>query len=1138
MAMNNRDRIGKALDLLAEGLMDPVDEIMTKTFQTKDWNRTWSEREAEKHGSKPLDMTKGDVQTQLRAITEFGREFNGILPRSQQAYASELREVRAKWAHMEPFTSDETIRALSTIELLLTAMDAPDSASDVRRIRDTLQRTVYEDHTRKISKNKTLMVAAGQGMKPWREVIRPHDDVASGRFTASEFAADLYQVAVDRSICEPGNAYGDPVEFFSRTYLTEGLKDLLSRAVKRLEGDGSGSPVVNLQTNFGGGKTHSLLALYHLFGDTPVGALSSDVQDLVSRLGVEWTPGNIRRVALVGTKLNAGKPDVKYDSTEVRTIWGELAWQLGGREAYDMIAENDRNGTNPGHLLDDILAKYGPCLILIDEWVAYAKQLVGHDDLPAGPFDNQFVFAQSLTEAVKASGHCMLVMSIPASDTGQGSDIEVGGENGQQALRELQNVVRRTADQWRPSTRDESFEIVRKRLFEEPDAEAQEQIALTARRFVDMYRANPKSYPSDVSGMDYEKRIRASYPLHPELLDLLYEDWSSLETFQRTRGVLTLVSNIIHELWTSDDTSPLILPGNVPLDADSVNSSLTQYLHDPWKPIIDTDVAGPNSTPASIDAERPALGQRHLTQRIARTIFMGSAPRANAQNPYVGEQNIRLGTEMPGDADGNLGNALSLLEQNSTYFFNEGARYRYSLQPSITKTARDYAERLREDPETVYNEITRRLRSEGACGRRGKFRRVCVAPGGSDGIPDVDEVTLVIMHPRWSLNKNGMKNQGTSETARWIRDVIERRGSAQRANRNMVVFLVADKDTLELADDSTRLYLGWKQVVDREKQLNLTHQQLDQANDRKEELDRTLNDRIRNAYQWCVYPQQDNPAGAYTLDSSRVPDSGTGSMAERTGNLLARNDMLIEGYSGDNIGYEILSNVRSAFHDGVLAAGELWDFITRFPYMPRLADHEVLDHAIEDVPNHPMEPSMRFALASGRDPETGDFHNLIIPGVTPQSMTIQATNSTLLVEWDVAVAAHEQELQREAAAYVSVVDHVAADLVSPGGHGDSADTKHTPDSSAVSAPAAAEPLKVRKKRYYASVELDPESLNRQLAQLNEAILDQLRMGRAHISINLDIQAENADGFDDNIMNVIGENARSLRNVKESEFEEE
>ena len=272
MAMNNRDRVGRGFDLLAEGLLDPVDGVMTEVFHTKDWSAAWALLDQQKHGGPLHTFSKNDVQVQLRAITEYGRSFNSILSRSQQAYASELRETRNRWAHTQPFSSDDTIRALSTTEYLLNAVDAPDSAADVRKLRDDLQRTVYEDHTRKINQRKVVMVDPTQGMKPWREVIRPHDDVASGRFTSSEFAADLYQVAVSKTACEPGNAYGDPVEFFNRTYLTEGLQDLLTRAVRRLIGDGS-SPVVNLQTNFGGGKTHSLLALYRLFGGRPVSRL-------------------------------------------------------------------------------------------------------------------------------------------------------------------------------------------------------------------------------------------------------------------------------------------------------------------------------------------------------------------------------------------------------------------------------------------------------------------------------------------------------------------------------------------------------------------------------------------------------------------------------------------------------------------------------------------------------------------------------------------------------------------------------------------------------------------------------------------------------------------------------------------------
>lgn len=1150
MAMNNRDRVGKAFEYLSEGLVDPVNDVMTKVFHTKDWPNAWSHYDQQNRGGNLYEMSKEDVQVQLRAITEYGRDFNGTLSRPQQAYASELRDTRNRWAHMQAFSSDDTIRALSTIEYLLNAVNAPDSATDVRKLRDDLQRTVYEDHTRKASQRKILSIDPTYGMKPWRFVIKPHPDVASGRFTASEFAADLWQVAVDKSVCEPGNAYGDPVEFFNRTYLTEGLRDLLTRAIRRLTGDNSGSPVVNLQTNFGGGKTHSLLALYHLFGDKPVTELSSDVQNLVAGLGVNaWKPGRVRRVALVGTRLNVAQPDVKADGTKVHTIWGELAWQLGGRDAYDMIAENDKLGKNPGNGIDRLLKKYSPCLILIDEWVAYAKQLVGHDNLPAGTFDDQFVFAQTLTEAVASTPNCMLVVSIPASDTGDSAnDIEIGGENGQQALHRLQNIVRRKADQWRPSTRDESFEIVRKRLFEAPTAIAQEQIALTARRFVEMYRQGVKYYPSGVDSNDYEKRIRASYPLHPELLDRLYEDWSGLENFQRTRGVLTLVSSIIHELWASNDSSPLILPGNVPLESESVNSNLTQYLRDPWKPIIDADVSGPDSTAAYIDNDRPALGQRHLTQRIARTVFMGSVPRNGAQNPGISEQYVRLGTAIPGDQQGNFGTALNMLEQRSTYFFNEESHYRYSLQPSIGKTARDFAERLREDPETVYNEIVERIQPEGRKAMRGKFRRVCVTPASHDGIPDVDEATLVITHPRWSTSKG--EGEG-SDSMHWIRDAIERRGTAQRTNRNMLVFLAADKNSIELAQDAARSYLGWKHVSDNEVQLNLTHQQLQQAQTDMAHFSKTLDERIRAAYNWAIYPEQFDPKAAYRLAIKKISDTGGDSMAQRTGDQMAADDLLIDVYDPSGLGYEILKNIKSAFKDGVLDVKTVWSYITRFPYMPRLVNRDVLDQAIECSLNRPALPDERFALASGRDKISGRFHNLIIPGVTENDRALQITDSTLFVEWDTAIAAHQQyEHEIEESRRKSLVDDATRNLIgNPEGKDNLESKSVNGDSTAndsgsdfneinelpVGTPAT--PIQASMKRYYSTIELDPDFMNRDLARINEKIIDQLRMSHAKIKLSLEISAENDDGFDKNIVEVINSNAASLK-LDVSSFEEE
>ncbi|MDR1427361.1 MAG: DUF499 domain-containing protein, partial [Bifidobacteriaceae bacterium] len=685
MAMNNRERVGKALDLLNEGLVDVVDEVMRKAFGGQaNWDELWAAR------SGGRSLNRGDIQVQLRAITEFGSSFRDVLSRTHQAWAQELRETRNLWAHgnTETFSSDDAYRALDTIERLLEAVNAPDSAADVRKLKADLQRTVFEDQTRKSVRRASVSVAPSGGLKPWREVIRPHDDVARGKFTASEFAADLHQVATGKATAPE---YAEPVEFFNRTYLTEGLRDLLSRALVRIIGDGSASPIVNLQTNFGGGKTHSMLALYHLFGDTPVADFPQELQELIAHVSATKLRGKeVRRAAIVGNRIKAGSASYEDGRPGIHTMWGELAWQLGGKDGFAIVAADDAAGTNPGASLQTLLERYGPALILIDEWVAYARDLVGKDGLPGGSFDTQFTFAQTLTETVESVPGTMLVVSIPASDSGdgRGNDIEIGGTNGHEALRRLQNVIRRKADQWRPSSKDESFEIVRRRLFQDPGAEGLAAIAATARRFVTMYRENQTQFPRDVSAPDtsYENRIKASYPLHPELLDRLYEDWSALERFQRTRGVLKLISSVVHELWAEGDTSVLILPGNVPLDATTVNTDLTQYLEDSWKPIIDSDIDGPAATAAQIDNTRSNLGVRHVTRRIARTIFMGAAPRAKSVHKGLDKQYVWLGAAVPGDALGNFGAALDAMEQQSTYFYVDQGHYWFDTQASVTKT--------------------------------------------------------------------------------------------------------------------------------------------------------------------------------------------------------------------------------------------------------------------------------------------------------------------------------------------------------------------------------------------------------------------------------------------------------------------
>ena len=1117
MAINNRDRVSKGFDVLAEGLLDFVDQIMTGVFGDVEWNERWAEKDATKTGP-ARKYSKSDSQVQLRAITEYGFQFKDELSRAEQGFASELREARNLWAHNEPFNSDDAARALDTMERLLRAAGAVDSAEDVRKLRADLQRTVFEDQTRKSVKRSVISLEPGAGLKPWREVIRPHDDVASGQFNASEFAADLHLVKTG----EASSEYLDSVEFYSRTYLTEGLKDLLARAVRRISGDMNASPVVNLQTNFGGGKTHSMLALYHLFSGKPATVFPQDIQELVASNGAPKIEElSVNRVALVGTALKAGSPLVKEDGTQVNTIWGELAWQLGGRIGYDIIADADSTRTSPGDGLRLLLQQFSPALILIDEWVAYARQLVGKDDLSAGTFDTQFTFAQALTEMVQAVPGVMLVVSIPASDAvagdenAQGSDIEIGGANGQIALDRLQNVVRRVADQWRPTSKEESFEIVRRRLFKAPDADGLTDIAAVARRFVTLYRENHGQFPRETEDPKYEARIRASYPIHPELFDRLYEDWSTLERFQRTRGVLNLMSAVVHELWASGDSSPMILSGSIPLDEVRVNQVLTQYLDDAWKPIIDADIDGDGSTSQSIDNSRVNLGQRHVTRRLARAIFMGAAPRLKSMRKGLEKQYLWLGVATPGDAIGNFGSALDLMSQRSTYFYEEQGHYWFDTQPSVTKTAKDYADRLREEPEVVWAEIVSRLQPER--NTRGSFHGIHVAPESSGDIPDTENTRLIIVHPKYGYNK---KNGDGAVALDFVQRAVETRGAGQRVHRNALIFLVGDKERLDGLESQTREYLAWRKVSTGHEALNLSGQQRKQAEDWVARTNQAVTDRIYDAYVWAIFPQQFDPTKPFALESVKT-DAANVSLGERVSVKLEREGELITAYSPAVLGAELSGTLGLVWAAGDISLEVLWGYFTKHPYLPRLTTREVLDNAIRQMPGAVLVGAERFALADGKDEETGRYRGLVLPEDTAAIMQIK--DSTLLVNWEIA------NIQREADIAAQVSE------ASPSSANDTTQlrsTSTTQDTSRV----VSQPVVQSKTRFYGVMTVDSERYSRDFTNINREILDHLAGDGTSLEITVEIQARKPTGFSEAEIRTISENATTLK-FNEASFEE-
>lgn len=1098
MAISNRDRVGQMFEAIAPAL----DVFITECVPTSPAVPVWTDvlrLKDEANGIAGRAYDRRDPQSQLRMLTEAWRSFEGRLARAHQNYASELRETRNQWAHNAPFSDDDAYRTLDTGERLMRAISAADAADRVRAIKLNLRR-VTADKDDKRTLKAAVDTPESAGLRPWREVLPPHEDVATGNFHAAEFAADLYKVALGSGA---GKDYADPVEFFNRTYLTGGLRDLIGRAVRRLAGDTNASPVINLQTNFGGGKTHSMLSLWHLAGGAPMSAFPQEVQELLAECGYDKLPSGIRRVALVGNHT-APSGSVKADGTQVNTLWGELAWQLGGAPAYKIVATADASRTPPGRELHKLLESYGPVLILIDEWVAYARSLVDRNDLAGGTFDDQFTFAQALTEAVKGTRGVLLAISIPASESGDDGDIvagnaeEVGGAHGLQALKRLQNVVRRVADQWRPASADEAYHIVRQRLFTTPDAKALASINATARAFSDQYRKFTADFPSEAREVAYEDRIRRTYPIHPELFDRLYEDWSSLERFQRTRGVLRLMNAVIHALWLGEDASPLIMPGSIPLGAATVNAELTQYLQDSWKAVIDADVDGPNSEPAKIDKDRPLFGQRSLTKRLARTVFFGAAPTIGSAHKGLETQRVFLGTAMPGDQPGNFHSALTALADRATYFYVGGGKYWYDLQANITRRAKDHAERLH--VEDVWAEIVKRLKAQETA--RGNFARVSSCPDDTADIPDVDEARLVILHPRYT-HKRGT----TSDAVQFAEKATERRGGANRTYRNMLVFAAGDTDRMGELEHAVRDYLGWSDVLAHEADLNLTTNQKTQAQDRKKTADDTVTLRLLNTYQWALVP-----VGQPVQITATKIDGQTTSLADRISKKLGSDGALSIQQAAAAIRHQLETTAKPLWEQGHVSVGDLWTLYASYAYMPRLRDRGVLIDGISRTPLIWQQDG--FALADGFDPDTDRYRGLVLP--TDHHDPI-VTNATLIVRPEVAIAQRNADLADQAAS------NTPQGGAEPGGQADGQPAGGGPGISPV-----APPMPAAKTRFYGTKTLDTKQYALDFKKINDNILAHLAGNPGTLEVTIEIHATNPVGYTDQQARTINENATTLK----------
>jgi len=1109
MAKSNRDRVGGILELLNQGLQPFVERELKAVHGDKylDAART-SFRDARGTGKSKDEPFHWDTHALLTIMwDQWNAVFKRTLGVAERSLVGELRDARNRWAHQTTFSTDDCYRVFDSVQRLLTAI-AAEQATEVERQKQELLRVRFEEQARRETKKAGVASIEGQpagGLKPWREVVTPHKDVASGRYQQAEFAADLAQVHRG----EGADEYRHPTEFFRRTFITEGLRRLLAGALARLNGQG-GDPVVELQTNFGGGKTHSMLALYHLFSGEPDTNLPG-IEPVLEAAGV-GSPKAAKRAVLVGTSISPGQTHTKPDGTVIHTLWGDLAWQLLGKQGYEMVADADRSGTNPGDALREVFKAAGPCLILIDEWVAYVRQLYGKDGLPGGSFDANLTFAQALTEAARAVPHTMVVASIPTSD------IEVGGEYGKEALERLKNVFGRMESPWRPASAEESFEIVRRRLFH-PITEPQSFVDrdTVVRAFGELYRTQSQEFPAACREADYERRMQQAYPIHPELFDRLYTDWSSLDKFQRTRGVLRLMAAVIHTLWERQDGSLLILPATVPIDEPPVQDELTRYLEDPWVPVIEKDVDGPHSLPLRLDRENPNLGRYSACRRVARTLYLGSAPTLHSANRGLEDKQVRLGCVQPGESVATFGDAIRRLTDQATHLYVDGRRYWYSTQQSVARLAQDRAAQL--DDDTVFEEIKRRLRAEQ--GSRGDFARVHPCPQSSAEIPDEREARLIVLNPETATHATAIE-QG--EAIGVATSILEGRGNSPRLYRNSIVFLAADQKRLPELEQAVRQYLAWKSIDAERVQLNLDAFQSNQAHTKCEQANDTIKQRIPETYQCLLVPSQRNPNDPVTWTQLRL--QGQDPLAVRASKKLKNEEMLIAPSAGQPVPFAgtrlrlELDRVPLWRGDHVPLKQLVEDF-SQYIYLPRFRDPEVLVAAVRDGLALLTWKDDSFAYADSWDSTTQRYRGLRAGCPT----TVTLDGESLLVKPEIAAKQIDADAQTSQTATgsgpVSQDSRQAGGAVVTDGAGSSVGEQR--------------PRVLR--RFHGSVVIDSTRLGRDAGKIAEEVVQHISglMG-AEVEVTLEIEARIPDGAPEHVVRTVTENCRTLR-FRSQGFEE-
>ena len=804
--------------------------------------------------------------------------------------------------------------------------------------------------------------------------------------------------------------------------------------------------------------------------------------------GLEPDNGIAGRVAVVDcNEISAISGDRTDQGDPLNTLWGVIAYQLGGQESYELIGDAARQWVAPSvaeirRLLDHV----GPCVVLIDELVAYGRNIPDDDKL--GKF---LSFIHYLTVAVTQVENVALVITLPESEQ------EAGNETGQRLLESLETITARIEATWHPLEARETYEVIRRRLFDDDINDGERERTCDA--FSKMYRRSPRDFPVEASETRYLDRLRECYPIHPEIFDRVFTDWASNSSFQRTRGVLRVMAAAVSRLYSRQDNTPMIMPGSLPLDDSQVSDQFFRLLDNNWDS-AHTEIDSDNGKLDEIDNQVARFKDvGNASRRLARTIFLGSTPGMAIKGLDI--QQINLGTVKPGDGVANYRDALSRMSGSLYHLYEEGNRYFFHYEENLNRLASDRIASITD--EEAYGHIKELLRE---CVPYSYRLGTLVCPSNASGVPDVDNVRLVVMPPDKSLpsresEKGDQYDANVAATAILTTKAFE----VARIHRNTIVFLTAQRDRIRSLARTTKSFLAWDSIVHPVIQVvNLEGERGRLATRSLDTSKRDMIQALAASYTVILSPEQpDGQVGEYRMGQHFTDGASTNEIISAAFTKLKDEDIVLDVLSPSALLQAIDGSVWKDSYDHI-SIRTLWNIMTDNVHMPfRLLDRNVLYNCI----NIGVQQGL-----FGYDDVIQDTSNNLYPNIRLNDPTGAIDLDGVLVRKEMAELIIVDREEKETS---ETAENVSGDPLEDSPIQDDSSTPGTEESPA------------RVTRLAMAKILNASDFPSDLAMISSELIRNLFDEGDDVTVRVQITATKPDGFSENTTRSVSENSDTL-----------